>query len=146
MPDAMCNQCGGSGWKVLERDGISGAERCECASIGRERRVEERANIPPLYRNASIDSFVLPADNPTARTGLGTVVLTVRAFLREYPNVPKPGLMFMGPPGTRKTHLALAVIRGRIARDFEAMFFDFQTLFDRIRSGYNQSSGTMDKE
>ena len=73
MPEESCPHCGGSGWKITELDGISAADRCECASVGREKRIEERSNIPLLYRNASVDSFVLPVDNPTARTGLGTV-------------------------------------------------------------------------
>lgn len=146
MAEATCPECGGSGWKIVEREGFSAASRCVCASAGRELRIEERANIPPIYRNASVDSFVLPADNPVARTGLGTVVLTVRGFVREFPSVPKPGLMFLGPPGTGKTHLAVAVLRGLIARGFEGVFYDFQNLLDRIRSGYDQASGTMDKE
>lgn len=147
MPVATCPHCNGSGWKITEREGLSGADRCECMFAGREQRLEQRANIPPLYRSASVDNFILPADNPTARTGLGTVVLTVRAYLREFgPNIAKPGLMFLGPPGTGKTHLAVAALRGLIARGFEGVFYDFQNLLDRIRSGYDNASGTMDKE
>lgn len=113
---------------------------------GRERRLEDRANIPPLYQSASVDNFVLPTDNPTARTGLGTVVLTVRAYVREFPNFARPGMLFIGPPGTGKTHLATAALRGLISRGFEGVFYDFRNLLDRIRSGYDQTSGTMDKE
>jgi DNA replication protein DnaC len=142
----VCSICGGSGWKIVEREGISGAEKCECANLGREQRNEERANIPLLYRSAAVDNFILPSDNPVARTGLASVVLTVRAYVREYPNVPKPGLMFLGPPGTGKTHLAVAALRGLIARGFEGLFFDFQALLNHIRSGYDQASGTMDRE
>ena len=65
---------------------------------GREQRLEDRANIPPLYQSASLDSFALPVDNPTARTGLATVVLNVRSYIREFPNLAKPGLLFLGPP------------------------------------------------
>jgi DNA replication protein DnaC len=142
----LCSKCGGSGWKITERHGISGAERCECASRGREQRNEERANLPLLYQNASLDNFILPSGNPSARTALASVVLTVRGYVREYPNLPQPGLLFLGAPGTGKTHLAVAALRGLIQRGFEGLFFDFQALLQHIRSGYDQSSGTMDRE
>jgi DNA replication protein DnaC len=141
----VCTICGGSGWKITEREGISGAEKCNCQNEGREQRLEDRANIPPLYQNASVDNFRLPSENPVSRTALATVVLTVRAYVREYPNVPQPGLLFIGPPGTGKTHLAVAALRGLIARGFEGGFFDFQALLNQIRSGYDQASGTMDR-
>ncbi len=146
IAETACAICGGSGWKIIEREGISGAERCECASAGRVGRLESAANIPPLYRNASVDNFILPSDNPVARTGLASVVLSVRAYVRDYPNVPKPGLLFIGSPGSGKTHLAVAALHGLIERGFEGVFFDFQALLNHIRSGYDQASGTMDRE
>lgn len=142
----VCAICGGSGWKIVEQDGISGAEKCVCVDAGRTGRLEERANIPPLYEKASVDNFILPSDNPMARTALATVALAVRGYVRDYPNVPKRGLLFIGAPGTGKTHLAVAALRALIERGFEGVFFDFQTLLNRIRSGYDQASGTMDRE
>jgi len=146
VAETTCQICGGSGWKITEREGVSGAERCECANTGREQRLEARANIPPLYERASLDTFRLPSDNPVARTQLAGVVLTVRGYLREFPNVPKPGLLFIGAPGTGKTHLAIAALRGLIAKGHEGLFYDFQALLNHIRSGYDQASGTMDRE
>jgi DNA replication protein DnaC len=141
-----CAICGGSGWRIVEREGISGAEKCGCANAGREARIEERANIPPLYRNASVDNFVLPHNNPIGGRDLAGVMLNVRAYVREYPGVPKPGLLFIGAPGTGKTHLAVAALRGLIAKGHEGVFYDFQALLNHIRSGYDVASGTMDRE
>lgn len=141
-----CTICGGSGWKVIEREGISGAEKCECTAAGRVQRVETRANIPPLYQNASVDSFTLPADNPIARNHLLEVKISVTTYVQQYPVLPKPGLFFIGAPGTGKTHLSVAALRGLIARGFEGVFYDFQALLNRIRSGYDAASGTMDRD
>jgi DNA replication protein DnaC len=148
MPEQalQCNRCGGSGWMIIERDGISGAERCDCVLVGRSQRIEKAAGIPPMYQNASLDNFVLPADNPSARTGLGTVLLTVKNFVREFPNGDRPGLLLVGDTGTGKTHLAIAVLRALIARGFDGVFFDYQQLFEKIRSGYDDASGSSDKE
>src|SRR5580704_14180974 len=142
----VCSICGGSGWKIVERGGISGAQKCECIEAGRARRNEERANIPPLYQQASVNNFILPSENPISRSALAKVLVDVRGYVREYPGVPKPGLLFLGPPGTGKTHLAVAALRGLIARGFEGLFFDFQGLLNHIRKGYDQASGTSERE
>ncbi len=146
MPDRVCQTCGGTGWKIVERDGISAAERCECAAVNRARIVEDAAGIPVNYQTASFDSFVLPEDNPISRRALATVMVDVRAFTREFPAVDKPGLLFIGEPGTGKTHLAVAALRLLISRGFEGSFFDYQNLLDRIRSSYDKESGTSDRE
>lgn len=141
-----CPICGGSGWKITEREGISGAEKCACADAGREQRIEQRAGIPPLYENSSVDNFILPDGNPNARSQLAKALLTVRMYVREFPTLPKPGLLFIGSPGTGKTHLAVAALRVLISRGFEGIFFDFQTLLMQIRKGYDQASGTSERE
>ena len=133
-----CPICGGSGWKITERDGISGAEKCQCVDEGRAQRIEQRAGIPPLYEHASVDNFILPSGNPQARSALASVVLTVRGYVREYPHGPKPGLLFLGAPGTGKTHLAVAALRGLIAKGFEGIFYDFQSLLTRYSPGLRQ--------
>jgi len=134
-----CPKCGGSGWIVVERGEVSGAERCDCTLEGRSARLEESAEIPPLYRNASLDNF--EASGPLKAT-----VVAVRGYVREFPGGDKPGLLLIGEPGTGKTHLAVAALRMLIARGFEGQFFDYQNLLDRIRASYDKSSGGSDRE
>ncbi len=146
MATAVCVKCNGTGWKIVEREDVSGAERCNCVSGTRVERLEQNANIPPLYENASFDNFVLPRDNPIAHRELMQVLLDVKGFAREFPAAKKPGLMLVGEPGTGKTHLAVATLRLLLARGHEGLFFDYQNLLDRIRSGFNSGSGIIDKE
>src|SRR5580692_2686837 len=144
--ETACPECGGSGWKIVQRDELSGAERCDCVYGARAKRLEESAAIPPLYRNASFDNFSLPRDNPIGHRELANVLLTVKGFSREFPTDKQLGLLLIGEPGTGKTHLAVAALRILISRGFEGLFFDYQNLLDRIRTGYNQASGAADRE
>ena len=110
MAKPDCKLCSGTGWIVAVKDGISSADRCACVAEGRAEEMEGRAHIPANYRDASFETFRLPHDNPTAQRGLADVMLAVSAFARNYPNNPKPGLLLVGPPGTGKTHLAVAAL------------------------------------
>jgi len=74
------------------------------------------------------------------------VMRQLRGFAREFPLSDKPGLLFIGDTGTGKTHLAVATLRELIGRGFEGIFFDYQNLLERIRSGYNEVSGASERE
>ena len=137
---AVCEKCGGTGWIIVERATVSGAERCGCLNEGRAERLEDRSGIPPLYRNASFENF-----NAYNRE-LRSVASQVKAFADEFPLGPHPGLLLIGEPGTGKTHLAVAALRRIIQKGFEGVFTDYQTLLDRIRSGYDSASNSSDKE
>jgi DNA replication protein DnaC len=120
--------------------------RCTCDFDSRAERYKLRSGIPPLYQDASTENFILPNDNPIAHRGLASVMLQVRSYARDFPAVEKAGLLFIGNTGTGKTHLAVAALQTLIARGFEGIFFDYQTLLDRIRSSYDKTSGAVDKE
>ncbi len=146
MPVDNCPRCEGSGWIFKTVDGTEAVTRCACDDETRSERFASRSGIPPLYANASTENYSLPKDNPIAHSAMQKVMLNVRSYAREFPVVEKPGLLLIGETGVGKTHLAVAALNALIQRGFEGVFFDYQTLLDRIRSGYDRSSGSMDKE
>lgn len=145
-PAAICPDCNGTGWKIVEKEELSGASRCPCVVVERSGRLVEEAAIPRLYTNASFENFLLPRDNPIAHRELTEVFLKVRGYAREFPNTKRPGLLLMGASGTGKTHLAVAAFSALLAKGFDGLFFDYQNLLDRIRSSYDKESNLGDKE
>jgi DNA replication protein DnaC len=144
--ETVCEICGGTGWKIVERSGLSGAERCGCAAVARARNLHDKSGIPPNFQHATLKTFVLPPHNPIARKGLADVVLEVTGFVREFPAPDHNGLLLIGEPGTGKTHLAVGVLKALIDKGHEGLFFDYQNLLDRIRASFDRASGASDKE
>jgi DNA replication protein DnaC len=146
MADPNCPICNGTGFKIVERGGLTAAAKCECGQALRTEKIKGTANIPSNYANATLDSFMLPPDNPTARTALGMILRMAMGFARDFPAVTPPGLLLIGEPGSGKTHLAVGVMKQLLDKGHECVFFDYQNLLDRIRSGYDAASGAADRE
>jgi DNA replication protein DnaC len=142
----VCPICGGTGWKIIERAGLSGAEPCRCAEEARAGALQEGSGIPPKYARTSLQNFVVPNDNPVARPILAKALVTATSFVREFPAGDALGLLLAGDPGSGKTHLAVGAAKGLMDKGHQCLFFDYQNLLDRIRSSYDKSSGSGDRE
>ena len=132
--------------RTFEKAGLSWAEDCECRTATRMQSLRKNTGIPPNYDEVTLDNFKIPQDNPSARAGLGAVLMQVRAFVREFPASERPGLLLVGATGTGKTHLAVAVLRAIVDKGYEGLFYDYQNLLDRIRAGFDLASGSSDRE
>lgn len=145
--DTVCARCGGTGFIIVEHANISGAEPCDCRAQGRAARLEDRSQIPALYRHASFDNFVVPGiENPVARRELTTVLLAVKKFASDFPHEKGPqGLLLIGEVGCGKTHLAVAALRQIIAKGFEGLFYSYQALLDNIHKGYDPVADVSDR-
>jgi DNA replication protein DnaC len=135
---APCSLCDGTGWILVEEDGVEMARRCECAEERLRERLLERAEIPARYRHCTLDDFELwNPEDPTLKRAL----TQVQEFVDLYPHVDK-GLLLMGLVGTGKTHLAVAALQ-QILRDkrppVRGRFVDFTSLVLEIQMTFEGS-------
>jgi len=133
---ALCPLCDDSGWKPA---GDGRVTRCDCRLRARGATLEEAAHIPKRYMRCDFESFQtdLPELSPAEHQSLHTARFRAMRFVEEYPN-DKTGLLFIGPTGTGKTHLGVAVIRGLMEmKGVSCLFCDYRELLREIKASYS---------
>jgi len=145
MAQKDCPQCEGTGWKPIEVNGIRRVTRCDCQNLEHSALLLKQAHIPPRYEHCELEEFSIrkipgtDQENPS----LERARFTAKRFVEEYPT--DFGLLFVGPTGVGKTHLAVAILHELILRKgVECLFYDFHDLLKTIRDSYNP--GTQNTE
>jgi len=138
----------GDGWKLVPRgDGAAGrvAVACDCGMEKRASLVMDRAKIPKRYEHCDFESYVTDLTDgktwmPQHAHSLKQAKLFTQGFVREYPGSSEKGLLFMGPSGVGKTHLAVAALKELIHRGHAGLFCDYRELLKEIQASYNPAS------
>ena len=140
-----CPACGGTGWKRMEASGVSNrVTRCQCRIDARAARLLESANIPARYEHCTLADFA--TDFSGAHRSLAAARLAAGRFVEEYP-LEKAGLLFIGPIGTGKTHLAVGIIQELVrSKGVRCLFSDYRELLKEIQNSYNPSVQTTELE
>lgn len=140
---SICEKCAGSGWVIVtdEKDGIEKAVRCSC-------RAAMEKNIDELVASSRIDKAYVrmnwsdyQPENEKQREALRISQRYVEAF----PNLEDvfascTGLLYTGPCGTGKTHLAVCVLKGVLEKGYRGLFVDFLELLRNVKDSYDPNS------
>lgn len=96
----------------------------------------ESARIPSRYAHCDLSNFVILPPH-TTRT-IEKARLDAEKFVEEYPSPQPFGLLFMGPQGVGKTHLAVGIIKQLMTtKAVPCLFWAFPELLKEIQLSYN---------
>jgi DNA replication protein DnaC len=112
---------------------VKGAIPCPCRRPDRFKKLLAAARIPPRYAKCSFNTF-----KSAPGTSQDNALLLAQNLVNDFPV--DRGLLFMGPAGVGKTHLAVAIIRGLIEKGFAGVFCEFGSLLKEIQDSYNPIS------
>ena len=127
----VCAECFGTGTKL---DPVKGAIPCPCRKRDRSGRLITAARIPPRYAKCSFANFISDPGSSQEHA-----LRRAHKLANEYPAVDR-GLLFIGPAGVGKTHLAVSIIRDLSEKGFAAVFYEFGSLLKQIQDSYNPVS------
>jgi len=130
----VCGKCQGTGWLLQDAGGSQIARRCDCFGQRWKQSLLEQANIPRRYQNCRLDNFEVHNESH------GHALKICRKFVSNFPDQ-DVGLVFIGPCGVGKTHLAVAVIQELMrTKDAACVFYDFRDLIREIQSTFTPDS------
>ncbi len=127
---STCAHCDGTGWLIEVADGRKTASPCSCRGAAIRRGRLSAAAIPERYRDNSLENFL---DNTIS---LQQAKTKAREFVDRYPFV-DAGLLFVGPSGRGKTHLACAILSELAAtKGVLGLYVDFSDLLLKIQTSF----------
>jgi DNA replication protein DnaC len=130
----VCEKCQGTGWLLQAAGAAQVAKRCVCFTDRWKQALLDQANIPRRYQACRLDNFEVHNDSHRDALKIS------RQFVKNYP-AQDVGLVFIGPCGVGKTHLAVAIIQELMRKkDAACIFYDFRDLIREIQSTFTPES------
>lgn len=136
-----CPECRGTGFRLGQGpSGIATAVRCACQEVDIVERRVRAARIPRRYEHCTLDNFELwdPA--------LAPVLAIAREWIDRWPDRIDLGLLFHGPPGAGKTHLAVGIAREAARKGARVVFWEQRELFKEIQSTFDAGAARTESD
>jgi DNA replication protein DnaC len=130
-----CPECNDTGWTTVAGGGRHApVVRCACQEVSRAERLLKAAQIPKRYEHCVFNEFIV-----TDNVSLFKAKTVAQRFVERYElGDSNLGLLFVGNPGTGKTHLAVSILKELIRRkQVECLFVDYRELLKSIQHSYN---------
>jgi DNA replication protein DnaC len=137
-----CPTCRGTGFEIREgADGVAVSVRCACSVRDRADRILRAARIPRRYEHCSLENFEL------WRPELEPALAWAKEWFERWPLNVDVGLLFVGPPGTGKTHLAVGLLRALASRKgAKVMFAEQRELLKDLQSTFDGGAGRTESD
>jgi DNA replication protein DnaC len=133
----QCKVCGNSG-KIFHEDdkGRSFMAECECQILRKRAHLLTESGLPGKYIRATLETYQ-PMNNSQK-----IALSRANDFLADFGkrrNDFLGSLIFMGNPGTGKTHLCVGIVKHLVMKfGIPCKFVDFFQLLSDIRQGYSE--------
>lgn len=146
-----CPECGGRGWVIRADGGAGTAHECDCRRRGRGPRLLASAGIPEGYRTKKLGSFRTSHDHPGVAAAMQRALADSRRYVEAFQGADGKfvthGLLYSGPAGCGKTHLAVGVLSDLISLyRVRGRFVNLTTLVQELQGTFDGGSSITREE
>lgn len=135
---APCPECGGRGWIVVRDGGAGTARACACRGRGITPRLITAAGIPDRYQHCRLTNFQLSSKPAVLDQLLGARAICQQYISKFEAGERSGGLIFVGPPGVGKTHLAVAVLTEIVEKcAVPARFVELTSFINQLQATFD---------